>query len=205
MKKTGPTKAGDSVDDGNWGDCPVLWVKVDPDYHWGRELVMRQPCSAWVEQLAKDGDADAQVVALRALAEMPLSIHKSANARLAPYFLADVVRGMALPSLNDKQTDDRRSVDVDGEGQASEAEEHTVAVRAEAADALARWQLMHAPPSGVASGEGESCIQHQAASAPPFAQCSSYDRDLPCTTLRITHTLHYHLATPHDHGTTTSE
>ena len=42
-------------------ECPVLWVKVDPDYAWAREIVMRQPMDAWVEQLKKDLETDAQV------------------------------------------------------------------------------------------------------------------------------------------------
>ena len=32
MTGSRPTMAGDSANDGGLGECPVLWVKVDPDY-----------------------------------------------------------------------------------------------------------------------------------------------------------------------------
>jgi hypothetical protein len=120
-------------------ECPVLWIKVDPDYCWAREVVMRrQPFDSWLEQLGKDGDADARVNALRAIAEHPAPDEPHKLRKPAAALLADVVRGTLLPLP----------------GGDVAVEEHSWVVRAEAADALARWQAMHAPRTGVANLAG---------------------------------------------------
>ena len=127
-------KSGTDTLDDNTGDCPILWVKVDPDYAWAREISMQQRLDSWVEQLDKDGETDAQVNALKALAEFPAT-----DCLKTPAILADVVRGASLTALP-------------SEGVAGEiSEEHAWPVRAEAAMALARWQLLNAPQIGVAS------------------------------------------------------
>jgi hypothetical protein len=52
-------------------DTPLLWVRVDPEFEWLREVTMKQPDFMWVEQLCSDDDVAAQVEALRALTVHP--------------------------------------------------------------------------------------------------------------------------------------
>jgi hypothetical protein len=53
---------------------PLLWVRVDPAGHYGGRISVFQPDACLAEQLFHDGDASAQVEAIRALAERPLRV-----------------------------------------------------------------------------------------------------------------------------------
>ena len=50
---------------------PILWVQVDPDYQWIRELKMEQSDTTWMNVLKYERDAMAQLNALEALEEFP--------------------------------------------------------------------------------------------------------------------------------------
>ena len=56
---------------------PLLWVRVDPMGLFGGRISVFQPDACLAEQLFHDGDAAAQVDALRSLAERPLRIQGS--------------------------------------------------------------------------------------------------------------------------------
>lgn len=72
MRRSAVDGGGQSPAPGD--ECPVLWVQVDPDYAWCREIVMKQPLDAWMEQLG-DRDADAQVFNMcSAVPRFPLSL-----------------------------------------------------------------------------------------------------------------------------------
>jgi hypothetical protein len=53
---------------------PLLWVRVDPVGLYGGRISVFQPDACLAEQLFHDGDAGAQIDAIRALAERPLRI-----------------------------------------------------------------------------------------------------------------------------------
>jgi hypothetical protein len=112
---------------------PLLWVRVDPMALYGGRISVFQPDACLAEMLFHDGDAGAQVDALRALAERPLKIQGSVKissvydvpvSELPLRCLADCLRG--TPALHSSLP-------------------HTPAVRAQAALAIAQWQNNKAP------------------------------------------------------------
>ena len=124
---------------------PLLWVRVDPMGLYGGRISVFQPDACLAEQLFHDGDAAAQVEAMRSLAERPLRIQGSMKvtmvydvkvSELPVRVLGDCVRGS--PALHSSLP-------------------HTPAVRAQAALAIAQWQNNKAPPSSNAVG-GDSWI-----------------------------------------------
>ena len=42
-------------------EVPVLWLRVDPEYQWVRQLVMEQPDTIWHNMLKYERDVLAQV------------------------------------------------------------------------------------------------------------------------------------------------
>ena len=114
---------------------PLLWVRVDPMGLYGGRISVFLPDACLAEQLFHDGDAGAQVDAIRSLAERPLRIQGSVKAttiydvnvsELPVRLLGDCLRGspalhIALP--------------------------HTPTVRVQAALAIAQWQNNKAPPT----------------------------------------------------------
>lgn len=119
---------------------PLLWVRVDPMGFYGGRVSIFQPDACLGEQLFHDGDAGAQVEALRSLAERPLRIQGSVKismvydvkvSELPVRLLGDCLRGS--PALHT-------------------ALPHTPAVRAQAALALGQWQNNKAPASKDAVG-----------------------------------------------------
>jgi hypothetical protein len=118
----------------------VLWVKVDPARQWIRRVLMRKPDYCWVEQLYSDGRVEAQLDALWGLAELPLAppggtaVVSSGVPPLAVRALGECLRGRV----------------------AHTQEEHSLAVRAAAAEALAAWQNAHAPATALNSSGSSS-------------------------------------------------
>lgn len=114
---------------------PLLWVRVDPvGIYCGRFSVF-QPDACLAEQLFHDGDAAAQVDAMRALSERPLLIQGSVKvtaiydvsiAELPVRVLGDCLRGS--PALHSSLP-------------------HTPVVRSQAAAAIAQWENNKAPPT----------------------------------------------------------
>jgi hypothetical protein len=105
---------------------PLLWVRVDPLGHYGGRISVVQPDACLAEQLFHDGDAGAQVNAIRALAERPFRIQASGKvttvydvnvSELPVRVLGDCLRGS--PALHSSLP-------------------HTPAVRAQAALAVAQ-------------------------------------------------------------------
>lgn len=105
---------------------PLLWVRVDPMNLYGGRISVFQPDACLAEQLFHDGDAGAQIDALRALAERPLRIQGSVKVKvvydvpvseLPVRLLGDCLRGS--PALHSSLP-------------------HTPAVRAQAALAIAQ-------------------------------------------------------------------
>ena len=120
---------------------PLLWVRVDPMGLYGGRISVFQPDACLAEMVFHDGDAGAQVDALRALAERPLRIQGSVKvttvydvkvSELPVRVLGDCLRGS--PALHSSLP-------------------HTPAVRANAALAIAQWQNNKAPPTRNAIGE----------------------------------------------------
>lgn len=118
---------------------PLLWVRVDPLGLYGGRISVVQPDACFAEQLFYDGDASAQVDAIRCLAERPLSIQPGQRvstvydvnvSELPVRVLGDCLRGS--PALHSSLP-------------------HTPAIRAAAALALGQWQNNKAPPSKDAS------------------------------------------------------
>lgn len=114
---------------------PLLWVRVDPMGLYGGRISVFQPDACLAEQLFHDGDAGAQVEAMRHLAERPLRIQGSVKvtsvydvkvSELPVRVLGDCLRGS--PALHSSLP-------------------HTPAVRVQAALAIAQWQNNHAPQS----------------------------------------------------------
>ena len=58
---------------------PLLWVRADPMGLFGGRISVFQPDACLAEQLFHDGDAGAQIDAIRALAERPLIIQGTAK------------------------------------------------------------------------------------------------------------------------------
>ena len=114
---------------------PLLWVRLDPHGLYNGRLNIMQQDACFAEQLFHDGDASAQVEAVRALAERPLKIqstpkitnvHDVPIAELPVRVLGDCLRGsVALHS------------DLP----------HNPAIRSQAALAIAQWQNNKAPES----------------------------------------------------------
>ena len=109
---------------------PLLWVRVDPMNLYGGRISVFQPDACLAEQLFHDGDAGAQIDALRALAERPLRIQGSVKvkvvfdvpvAELPVRLLGDCLRGS--PALHSSLP-------------------HTPAVRAQAALAIAQVRIL---------------------------------------------------------------
>jgi len=107
---------------------PLLWVRIDPMGIYGGRIAVIQPDACIAEQLFHDGDAGAQVDALRALAERPFRIQGSVKittvygvdvSELPVRVLGDCLRGS--PALHSSLP-------------------HTPAVRVQAAYAIAQWQ-----------------------------------------------------------------
>jgi hypothetical protein len=119
---------------------PLLWVRVDPAGLYAGRISVVQPDACLAEQLFHDGDAAAQVDALRQLAERPLRIQGSVKVTtvydvsihdLPVRVLGDCLRGS--PALHSSLP-------------------HTPAVRRLAALAIAQWQNNKAPQSKDAVG-----------------------------------------------------
>jgi hypothetical protein len=117
---------------------PLLWVRVDPMCIYGERLSIVQPDACFAEQLFHDGDAGAQVDALRALAERPFRIQGSVKittvydvkvSELPVRVLGDCLRGS--PALHSSLP-------------------HTPAVRVQAAYAISQWQNNKAPVNRIA-------------------------------------------------------
>lgn len=81
---------------------PLLWIRIDPHYHYMGKLNIFQPDACLGEQLFHDGDAAAQLDSIRALAERPLRIQGSARINtvfdinvheIPARLLADCLRG----------------------------------------------------------------------------------------------------------------
>lgn len=107
---------------------PLLWVRVDPAGIYGGRIAIIQPDACLAEQLFHDGDAGAQVDALRALAERPFQIQGSV--KITTVYGADVSE-LPVRVIGDCL---RGSVALHG------SLPHTPAVRVQAAYALAQWQ-----------------------------------------------------------------
>jgi hypothetical protein len=114
---------------------PLLWVRVDPAGQYGGRISVCQPDACLAEQLFHDGDASAQVEAIRALAERPLriqvlgkitTVYDVSVAELPVRVIGDCLRGS--PALHSSLP-------------------HTPAVRAQAALAIGQWQNNKSPPS----------------------------------------------------------
>ena len=112
---------------------PLLWVRVDPMLLYGGKISVIQQDACLAEMLFHDGDAGAQVDALRALAERPMKIQGSVKissvydvrvSELPVRLLGDCLRG--TPALHSSLP-------------------HTPSVRAQAAYAIAQWQNNKAP------------------------------------------------------------
>lgn len=119
---------------------PLLWVRVDPQGLYGGRISVFQPDACLAEQLFHDGDAGAQIDAVRALAERPLRIQGSVKvttvydvnvSELPVRVLGDCLRGS--PALHSSLP-------------------HTPTVRVQAALAIAQWQNNKAPLSAGAVG-----------------------------------------------------
>lgn len=116
---------------------PLLWVRVDPQGLYDGRIALFQQDSCLGEQLFHDGEASAQLEALRSLAERPLplqgamkikSVYGVPVSELPIRLLADCLRGsVALHA------------DLP----------HNPAVRAQAALAIAQWQNNKAPNTKV--------------------------------------------------------
>ena len=42
-------------------EVPVLWLRIDPEFQWLRQLVVEQPDTVWHSMLKYERDAVAQV------------------------------------------------------------------------------------------------------------------------------------------------
>ena len=119
---------------------PLLWVRVDPMGLYNGKISVSQPDACLAECLYHDGDAAAQVDAIRALAERPLRIQSSTKvtavydvpvSELPVRVIGDCLRGS--PALHSSLP-------------------HTPVVRSQAALAIAQWQNNKAPKSKDAVG-----------------------------------------------------
>lgn len=119
---------------------PLLWVRVDPfDLYGGRISVFQQD-ACLAEQLFHDGDAGAQVDAIRALAERPLRIQGSLK--------VNVVHGVNVSELPVRLLGDC----LRGSSALHSSLPHNPCVRSHAALAIGQWQNNKAPNSKNAVG-----------------------------------------------------
>ena len=119
---------------------PLLWVRVDPfDIYCGRISVV-QPDACLAEELFHDGDASAQVDAIRSLAERPLRIQGSMK--------VSVVHGVNVSELPVRLLSDC----LKGSSALHSSLPHTPGVRSHAALAIAQWQNNKGPPSKNTAG-----------------------------------------------------
>lgn len=107
---------------------PLLWVRVDPMGIYGGRVAVVQPDACIAEQLFHDGDAGAQVDAIRALAERPFRIQGSV--KITTVYGADVSE-LPVRVLGDCL---RGSVALHS------SLPHTPGVRVQAAYAIGQWQ-----------------------------------------------------------------
>jgi len=119
---------------------PLLWVRVDPMGLFCGRISVFQPDACLAEQLFHDGDAGAQVDAIRSLAERPLRIQGSV--KIAAVFDAHVAE-LPVRLLGDC---------LRGSPALCNALPHTPAVRVQAAYAIAQWQNNKAPASKDSTG-----------------------------------------------------
>mmetsp|Transcript_1535 Transcript_1535/g.5363 ORF Transcript_1535/g.5363 Transcript_1535/m.5363 type:complete len:1045 (-) Transcript_1535:209-3343(-) len=49
------------------GSCPVLWVRIDPDFEWAKSMDFRQPHYAWMQALKMERDVVGQYEACQGL------------------------------------------------------------------------------------------------------------------------------------------
>lgn len=73
-KKKIPLCTGEEVDmdlNAMDADSPVLWIRIDPEMHLMREVVMEQPDYQWQYQLRYERDVTAQIEAIEALKKYP--------------------------------------------------------------------------------------------------------------------------------------
>jgi hypothetical protein len=119
---------------------PLLWVRVDPMGMFGGRIAVVLPDACLAEQLFHDGDAGAQVDAIRAMSERPFRIQGTMKvttvydvniSELPVRVLGDCFRGS--PALHSSLP-------------------HTPAVRCQAALASAIWQNNKAPNTKDAVG-----------------------------------------------------
>lgn len=110
---------------------PLLWVRVDPTGQYGGKISVFQPDACLAEQLFHDGDAGAQIDAIRALAERPLRIQATGKvttvydvnvAELPVRVIGDCLRGS--PALHSSLA-------------------HTPTVRVQAALAIAQVSILY--------------------------------------------------------------
>ena len=113
----------------------LLWVRVDPQGLYDGRIALFQQDSCLGEQLFHDGEASAQVEALRALAERPLPLQGGVKIKN--------VYGVPVSELPVRLLSDclRGSVALHADLP------HNPAVRAQAALAIAQWQNNKAPSS----------------------------------------------------------
>lgn len=115
-------------------------MRVDPfDLYAGRISVF-QPDACLAEQLFHDGDASAQVDAIRALAERPLRIQGSMK--------VSVIHGVNVSELPVRLLSDC----LKGSSALHSSLPHTPCVRSHAALAIAQWQNNKGPASKNAVG-----------------------------------------------------
>ena len=119
---------------------PLLWVRVDPFDLYGGRISVFQPDACLAEQLFHDGDASAQVDAIRALAERPLRIQGSLK--------VSVVHGVNVSELPVRLLSDC----LRGSSALHSSLPRTPCVRIHAALAIAQWQNNKAPASKNAVG-----------------------------------------------------
>ncbi|CAJ1903339.1 unnamed protein product [Cylindrotheca closterium] len=119
---------------------PLLWVRVDPMGLYGGKISVSQPDACLAEMVFHDGDAGAQVTAMRALAERPVRIQGSLKvtavydvniAELPVRVLGDCLRGS--PAMHSSLP-------------------HTPGVRVQAALAIGQWQNNKAPQTKNTTG-----------------------------------------------------
>lgn len=56
---------------GTESDIPILWLRVDPDHAWIRQVTIEQPDTVWCMLLKYERDPNAQIMAINALGSVP--------------------------------------------------------------------------------------------------------------------------------------
>eukprot|EP00795_Rhopilema_esculentum_P015795 gene15795-7100_t len=59
-------------------DSPVLWLRIDPDMAWVRQVALEQPDYMWQYELRHERDVTSQIEAVKALQKFPSSHAKAA-------------------------------------------------------------------------------------------------------------------------------